>query len=267
MKTPYEILELKKTATFEEVKSAYRRLSKLYHPDLNDGQNHEKMVEINGAYEFLKDKYLNTNMTRGSNTTNTQNNKAHAQDDINDFERDGSWEAFWARWEANAKAEYKSQCTRMRAKIERNLEPIRQENMRFMKEILEAKNYEELMKISQYYSAKFEDMINCMYEYTQTHHRYGIPTNYAFGTEINKKTQDISTLKGISFLNVKSSYISAVSYNCEKKVLFVKFANDVVYAYYDLSINVYNGLMNSSSIGSYFAINIKDHYESKQVDL
>ena len=35
----YLILELSNTATFDEIKSSYRRLSLLYHPDKNPGKD------------------------------------------------------------------------------------------------------------------------------------------------------------------------------------------------------------------------------------
>nr|WP_276537076.1 molecular chaperone DnaJ [Anaerosalibacter massiliensis] len=52
----YEILNLSKDATDEDIKKAYRRLAKKYHPDLNQGNKEEaeqKFKEINEAYEVL----------------------------------------------------------------------------------------------------------------------------------------------------------------------------------------------------------------------
>jgi hypothetical protein len=47
-------LELQAGASKEEVKKAYRRLSKIYHPDISrDEKAKEKFIEINEAYEFL----------------------------------------------------------------------------------------------------------------------------------------------------------------------------------------------------------------------
>ena len=54
----YEILELQKGASEDEIKKAYRRLAKKYHPDLNPGDKtaEAKMKEVNGAYEILSGK-------------------------------------------------------------------------------------------------------------------------------------------------------------------------------------------------------------------
>lgn len=56
-KNYYEILGVSKTATDDEIKSAYRKLVKQYHPDLhpNDKDCAEKFKEINEANEVLSD--------------------------------------------------------------------------------------------------------------------------------------------------------------------------------------------------------------------
>jgi len=52
----YETLGVKKDASADEIKSAYRRLAKKYHPDLNKTpEAAEKFKEINEAYEVLGD--------------------------------------------------------------------------------------------------------------------------------------------------------------------------------------------------------------------
>lgn len=54
----YKILGVDKNATDKEIKSAYRKLAKKYHPDLHpdDTKAHDKFKEVNEAYEVLSDK-------------------------------------------------------------------------------------------------------------------------------------------------------------------------------------------------------------------
>ncbi len=57
---PYKILGISPTATDEEVKKAYRKLSKKYHPDANINNEHQaeytqKFIEIQNAYKTIMD--------------------------------------------------------------------------------------------------------------------------------------------------------------------------------------------------------------------
>ena len=53
----YEILGVKRSATEAEIKSAYRKLARKYHPDVNKTKEAEsKFKDINEAYEVLSDK-------------------------------------------------------------------------------------------------------------------------------------------------------------------------------------------------------------------
>src|SRR5438552_18921093 len=52
----YEILGVSRNVTEDELKKAFRRLAKQYHPDANKEQGAEaQFVEINEAYEVLSD--------------------------------------------------------------------------------------------------------------------------------------------------------------------------------------------------------------------
>lgn len=74
---PYEVLGIKPGATEEEIKSAYRKLVKQYHPD-QYGDNplkdlaEEKLAEINKAYEMLKNKSGNYSAESNYYSNNSQ---------------------------------------------------------------------------------------------------------------------------------------------------------------------------------------------------
>lgn len=62
-KSPYETLELERDAEEEQIKAAYRRLAKFYHPDVYDGRGQleegetaeTRFIKIQAAYEILID--------------------------------------------------------------------------------------------------------------------------------------------------------------------------------------------------------------------
>ncbi|HHY25986.1 MAG TPA: J domain-containing protein [Desulfitobacterium dehalogenans] len=71
----YQILGVDKKATLEEVKKAYRKLTKKYHPDINPGNKEaeEKYKEINEAYEVLGDPEKRKKYDSFGNEFNYQN--------------------------------------------------------------------------------------------------------------------------------------------------------------------------------------------------
>jgi len=67
MRNPYTVLGINNQAKPEEIKSAFRKLAKQYHPDHNqdDPKAQERFAEINQAYEILGDKDKRRQFDRG----------------------------------------------------------------------------------------------------------------------------------------------------------------------------------------------------------
>ena len=57
MKDYYQILGISRQSTPEEIKKAYRRLARQYHPDMNKGDKkaEERFKEISEAYSVLSE--------------------------------------------------------------------------------------------------------------------------------------------------------------------------------------------------------------------
>ena len=52
----YEVLGVARDATQDEIKRAYRKLARKYHPDISEeAQAEERFKEVGEAYEVLKD--------------------------------------------------------------------------------------------------------------------------------------------------------------------------------------------------------------------
>jgi DnaJ-class molecular chaperone len=66
-KDPYEVLGVKKTASEDELRKAFRKLAKQHHPDLNPGkkESETRFKEVNAAYDLLSDKEKRARYDRG----------------------------------------------------------------------------------------------------------------------------------------------------------------------------------------------------------
>src|SRR6266487_2970537 len=66
VKSPYEALGVPKTASDEDIKKAYRKLARQYHPDRNPGdkQAEQHFKEVQEAYDVLSDKTKRTQYDR-----------------------------------------------------------------------------------------------------------------------------------------------------------------------------------------------------------
>lgn len=67
---PYKVLGVSRDASDEDIKRAYRRLAKKYHPDLNPGDKEaaKRMQEVNAAYEQIKNPEKAAQSQRGSSS-------------------------------------------------------------------------------------------------------------------------------------------------------------------------------------------------------
>ncbi|OYW97286.1 MAG: hypothetical protein B7Z15_23375, partial [Rhizobiales bacterium 32-66-8] len=67
MRDPYTVLGVPRSASEKDIKSAYRKLAKKYHPDQNpdDPSSHGKFAEATNAYDLLNDAGKRAQFDRG----------------------------------------------------------------------------------------------------------------------------------------------------------------------------------------------------------
>jgi hypothetical protein len=65
---------------------------------------------------------------------------------------------------------------------------------------------------------------------------------------------------------LQSSFLAAVGYDSQRRVLFLRFVSDSsLYAYDGVGINVYSGLVTSASKGAFFNESIRNRYTCTRV--
>lgn len=76
----YETLDVSPQATAAEIKQAYRRLAKLFHPDSQrETANSQKIIEVNAAYEILGDPKRRQSYDQKLLHSNTQQERSYRQ--------------------------------------------------------------------------------------------------------------------------------------------------------------------------------------------
>jgi DnaJ-class molecular chaperone len=97
MPDPYQTLGVPKNASAEEIKSAYRKLAKKLHPDVNPGKKdiEQKFKDVTGAYDLLQDKEKRARYDRGEiDAQGNERGFAGAGARADPFSGGGTWRTY-----------------------------------------------------------------------------------------------------------------------------------------------------------------------------
>lgn len=84
----YDTLDVNPQATSTEIKQAYRRLAKLFHPDSNSNTvNTEKIIQINAAYEIIGDPQRRHSYDQKLRERNPQASSSQSQERHDEVQR------------------------------------------------------------------------------------------------------------------------------------------------------------------------------------
>ncbi len=128
MRDPYETLGVSRTATAEEIKSAYRKLAKKYHPDL--GGDPEKFKEINEAHDVLSDPNKKAHFDHGGFNQNAQSFRAGTHFHFEDIFNNEDFMNIFAQAAGFPGARRKPKNSNIRIRLSVPLESILQEQVK-----------------------------------------------------------------------------------------------------------------------------------------